>query len=89
VDFEKEITKENDCHDLYGLVVMPNAAAIQDGVLPGLADKLLMNGKPLAWDDAFNGTLGISLACAIPNVSVVQLSRYFSVDLDRIPGERL
>ena len=89
MNFEKDITQENDCHELYGLVVMPNAAAIQDRVLPGLADKLLMNGKPLALDDVFGRASRISLACAIQNVSVVQLSRYFSVDLDRIPGERL
>jgi hypothetical protein len=58
-DFEKRIdqflrkTQRNDCHDLFGLVVIPNAAAIQDRVLPGLADKLRFDRKSITWDDVW------------------------------------
>jgi hypothetical protein len=58
-DFEKRIsqflrkTQRKDCHDLFGLVVIPNAAAIQDRVLPGLADKLRFDGKSITWDDVW------------------------------------
>src|SRR5579863_1486161 len=58
-DFEREIdqflqrTREKDCHDLFGLVVIPNAAAIQDRVLPGLAKKLRFNGRNITWEDVW------------------------------------
>jgi hypothetical protein len=58
-DFEKEIkhflqkSQRKDCFDLYGLVVIPNAATIQARVLPGLGDKLRMNGKRISWEDVW------------------------------------
>lgn len=58
-DFEKEIerflqkTQQNDCHDLFGLVVIPNAAAAQSRVLPGLAKKLRFNGQSITWQDVW------------------------------------
>lgn len=58
-DFEKEIeqflqkTQQNDCHDLFGLVVIPNPAAVQNRVLPGLAKKLRYKGRNIAWQDVW------------------------------------
>ena len=58
-DFEKEIkqflqkSQRKDCYDLFGLVVIPNAAATQARVLPGLSDKLRINGKRISWEDAW------------------------------------
>ena len=52
-DYEKEIkrflhkSQRNDCYDLFGLVVIPNPAAIQEKVLPGLAAKPRFNGTGL------------------------------------------
>lgn len=58
-DYEKEIkrflqkSQRNDCYDLFGLVVIPNPAAIQERVLPGLAAKLRFNRKAISWDDVW------------------------------------
>jgi hypothetical protein len=58
-DFEKEIkqflqkSQRNDCYDLFGLVVIPNTAAIQARVLPGLGNKLRMKGRQISWDDVW------------------------------------
>jgi hypothetical protein len=58
-DYEKEIkrflqkSQRNDCYDLFGLVVIPNPAAIQERVLPGLSAKLRFNGKAISWDDVW------------------------------------
>jgi hypothetical protein len=50
-------TKRKDCHDLYGLVIIPNQAAIQDRVLPKLATKLRLEGKRISWDDVWRKNL--------------------------------
>ncbi len=58
-DYEKEIkrflqkSQRNYCYDLYGLVVVPNRAATQERVLPGIAAKLRFNGKPISWDEVW------------------------------------
>ncbi|MFZ0272612.1 MAG: hypothetical protein WB524_02340 [Acidobacteriaceae bacterium] len=58
-DYEKEFkrflqkSRRNDCYDLFGLVVIPNPAAIQERVLPGLAAKLRFKGKAISWDDVW------------------------------------
>ena len=58
-DFEKEIkrflqkSQRNDCYDLFGLVVIPNPAAIQERVLLGLAARLRFKGKAISWDDVW------------------------------------
>jgi hypothetical protein len=58
-DYEKEIkrflqkSQRNDCYDLFGLVVIPNPAATQDRVLPGLSAKLRFNSKRISWDDVW------------------------------------
>lgn len=62
-DFEKEIkhflqrSQRKDCYDLFGLVVIPNPAAIQARVLPGLSDKLRINGKRISWENVWQGKL--------------------------------
>jgi hypothetical protein len=56
-DFEKENkrflqkSQRNDCYDLFGLVVIPNPAAIQERILLGLAAKLRFKGKAISWVD--------------------------------------
>lgn len=46
-------TKRKDCHDLYGLVVIPNEAAIQERVLPRLTSRLRQAGRRISWDDVW------------------------------------
>ena len=59
-DFEKEIkkflqtTQRDDSHDLFGLVVIPNAAAAQERVLPCLGARLRYAGKSITWDDVWH-----------------------------------
>jgi hypothetical protein len=50
-------TKRKDCHDLYGLVIIPNQAAIQQRVLPKLAARLRLGGKRISWDDVWRKNL--------------------------------
>jgi hypothetical protein len=58
-DYEREIkrflqkSQKNDCYDLFGLVIIPNPAAIQERVLPGLASKLRFKGEAITWDDVW------------------------------------
>lgn len=58
-DFGREIrrflqkSQRKDCHDLYGLVVIPNAAATQARVLPGLVRKLRYRDKRISWEDVW------------------------------------
>ena len=81
-DFEKEIkqflqkSQRKDCYDLFGLVVIPNAAAIQERVLPGLGDKLPMNGKRISWEDVWQENYLVSVH-SDGSVEVRELGRCF------------
>jgi Domain of unknown function (DUF5615) len=81
-DFEREIkqflqrSQRKDCFDLFGLVVIPNAAAIQARVLPGLSDKLRFNGKQISWDDVWLENYLVSVH-ADGSVDVRELGRCF------------
>ena len=81
-DFEKEIkqflqrSQGKDCFDLFGLVVIPNPAAIQARVLPGLADKLRFNGKRISWEDVWQENYLVSVH-ADGSVDVRELGRCF------------
>jgi len=81
-DFEKEIkqflqrSQRKDCFDLFGLVVIPNPAAIQARVLPGLADKLRFNGKRISWEDVWQENYLVSVH-ADGSVAVRELGRCF------------
>ncbi len=80
--FEKEIkqslqkSQRKDCYDLFGLVVIPNPAAIQARVLPGLSDRLRMNGKRISWDDVWQENYVVSVH-ADGSVDVRELGRCF------------
>jgi hypothetical protein len=81
-DFEKEIkrflqkSQRKDCHDLYGLVVIPNAAAAQARVLPGLGRKLRYKGKPIFWEDVWFENYLVSVH-SDGSVEVRELGRCF------------
>ena len=80
--FEKEIkqslqkSQRKDCYDLFGLVVIPNPAAIQARVLPGLSDRLRMDGKRISWDDVWQENCVVSVH-ADGSVDVRELGRCF------------
>lgn len=56
-DFVREInafqsgTKRKDCHELYGLVVLPNGYEHQKRLLQGLEGKLRLGSERLTWFD--------------------------------------
>ena len=58
-DFVKEFnsyleqTKRSDCHDMFGLVILPNGFEIQKRVVPKLKDKLRMDGARISWRDVW------------------------------------
>jgi hypothetical protein len=60
VDYEQKSrrflrqTRKKDCHDLCGLVVIPNSGAAQTRVLPGLARRLRFKDKRITWDEVWN-----------------------------------
>jgi hypothetical protein len=59
VDYEQKSrrflrqTQKKDCHDLFGLVVIPNDGVAQARVLPGLDKRLRFNGKRITWNDVW------------------------------------
>ena len=81
-DFEREIkqflqkSQRKDCFDLFGLVVIPNPAAIQARVLPGLSEKLRINGKRISWEDVWQENYLVSVH-ADSSVDVRELGRCF------------
>ena len=56
-DFVKEIrkflgqTKRAECHELYGLIVLPNGYERQKQVLPGIESRLLLGREKITWTD--------------------------------------
>jgi hypothetical protein len=56
--------------------VIPNPAAIQARALPGLSDRLRMNGKRISWDDAWQENYMVSVH-ADGSVGVKELGRCF------------
>jgi hypothetical protein len=60
-DFEREIlrfqrlTKRKDCHELWGLIVLPNGLLRQKRVLKYAEKRLRFQGKALRWGDVWRG----------------------------------
>jgi hypothetical protein len=56
-DFIREITrflnqtKRTDCHDMYGLIILPNGYQYQKQLLPGIERKLRLGDERLTWAD--------------------------------------
>jgi hypothetical protein len=56
-DFIREITsflnqtKRSDCHDMYGLIILPNGYENQKQLLPGIERKLRLGDERLTWAD--------------------------------------
>lgn len=66
-DFESEIkrflqkSQRKDCYDLFGLVVIPNIAAIQARDLPKLSGRLRMQGTRLSWETVWHENYLVSV----------------------------
>lgn len=81
-DFEREIrrylqkSQRKSCYDLFGLVVIPNHAAIHARVLPRLAEKLRNRGKRISWEDVWQENYLVSVHMD-GTVEVRELGRCF------------
>lgn len=60
-DFEREIRKHqrkmmiNHCHDLSGLLILPDGAMVQKRALKRLGERLRFGGKELHWEQVRSG----------------------------------
>ena len=81
-DFLREVrrflrsTKRNDCHDLFGLVILPNKYEIQKRPLDQLGSQLRFRGKRIVWDDVWRRNLCVRVKALGPP-EVAQLPRCF------------
>jgi hypothetical protein len=46
-------TKRKDCHDLFGLVVLPNKFETQRRMLSDLGKRLRFGGRQITWDEVW------------------------------------
>src|SRR5262249_1920141 len=77
-DFIKEIkrylrqTTKLHCHDLFGLVVIPNEYEIQKRILPRLEERLVFGGKHLSWKDVWD----LDCCVRVTKSRAVQVTRF-------------
>lgn len=74
-DFLREIikylaqTKWKDCHDVRGLVIVPNQYQVQKRALRNIADRLRFSGKPISWAEVWNRSYCVRIkAVGLPEV---------------------
>lgn len=81
-DFLREVrkflrlTKKKDCHDLFGLVILPSKFEIQKRTLAEIASRLRFGGKKISWDDVWRKSLCVRVK-ASGNPEITQLPRCF------------
>lgn len=69
-------TKRRDCHDLFGLVILPNKHEIQKRTLEELASRLIFRGKKIGWDEVWRQNLCVRVK-TIGTPEITQLPRCF------------
>jgi len=47
-------TAKRDCHDLFGLIILPNGFELQKRALAGIEGKLRFGGKHITWADVWS-----------------------------------
>lgn len=70
------LTKRKDCHDLFGLVILPNKYEIQKRTLEQLASRLIFRGKKISWDEVWQQNLCVRVK-TIGAPEIAQLPRCF------------
>lgn len=67
-DFLREMLKfqrrtaKRDCHDLFGLIILPSGFEIQRRVLAGIEEKLRFGGKQITWADVWRKNYCVRIA---------------------------
>lgn len=69
-------TKRRDCHDLFGLVILPNKYEIQKRTLEEVASRLVFRGKKIGWDEVWRQNLCVRVKTT-GNPEITQLPRCF------------
>jgi len=82
-DFVREVraflgqTKRKDCHDLFGLVVLPNKFEIQKRTLSDLAARLRLGGRKITWHDVWTENLCVRVkATGNPEITLLPRCSY-------------
>jgi hypothetical protein len=81
-DFLEEVrkflqqTKKKDCHDLFGLVILPSKFETQKRVLNQLRSRLRFDGKQIGWYDVWSNSLCVRVR-TVGNPEVKKLPRCF------------
>ena len=69
-------TKRKDCHDLFGLVILPNKYEIQKRTLDEVGSRLRFRNRRISWDEVWQENLCVRVK-ATGNPEVTQLPRCF------------
>ena len=81
-DFLKEVreflrlTKRKDCHDLFGLVILPNRFEIQKRSLTAISSRLRFGGRKITWYEVWRKNLCVRVKTT-GNPEITQLPRCF------------
>jgi len=81
-DFLREVrkflrmTKKKDCHDLFGLVILPSKFEIQRRLLAEVGERLRFAGKKISWYEVWRKNLCVRVKTA-GNPEITQLPRCF------------
>jgi hypothetical protein len=68
---------QNDCHDLFGLVILPNAYEAQRRVIRQVQGKLRLGRENISWRDVWQNNLCVRLKkVGLPDVSPLARCRY-------------
>ena len=69
-------TKRKDCHDLFGLVILPNKYETQKRTLEELGARLSFRNRRISWDEVWRQNLCVRVKTT-GNPEVTQLPRCF------------
>jgi hypothetical protein len=69
-------TKRKDCHDLFGLIILPNKFETQRRMLAKLGSRLLFDGRKITWDDVWRKNLCVRVV-TVGKPEITQLPRCF------------
>jgi hypothetical protein len=74
IDTFQQKQMRDQCHDLYGLIILPNHYATQERSIPKLGDRLRFEGSSATWADVQINNLSVRLTDE-GEVRVTALSR--------------
>jgi hypothetical protein len=77
---------QNDCHDLFGLVILPNEYEAQRRAIREVKGKLRLGREKVSWRDVWKNNLCVRLKkLGLPDVSPLARCRYCKAEDSRRP----